>query len=400
VSIAAPPTPTANPATTSPSAERQKPRQGSQGVFCIWHGLNASMWKRLQRSGLPKTREYFWRRCSISALSRWNSIQETLETLLYGRAIDRVEIRHPPVFVLGHWRSGTTLLHNWMTLDPQFTFPNLYQTLFPGHFLLSEWLATRLTGWMVPSTRPMDNVSAGWSLPQEDEMAMLLRTLVSPYLMIGFQGQPARYERYFDLTDLSTDELASWIHEFRRFLQKISYRCDRPIVVKSPSHTYRIPLLLELFPQAKFVYIYRDPYAVYSSTAHLRRMMFSENALATPNFAGSEDDQLRWYLHAFDRYESTKSMIPAGQLHEVRFEDLEAQPLLEMQRLYEGLGFSGWAEAEQRLKAELPAHDRYRKNRFQMDEATMRRVYSACRRVFDTYGYPSRLPADSDERAA
>lgn len=361
-----------------------------QGLFCVWHGLNRSGWQTIQSLAAGSPKGYRLRRASLSAISALNSWHEWWEEQFFGRRIDATAIVHPPVFILGHWRSGTTLMHNLLALDPQVTFPNLYQVMFPGHFLLTERITGPLTGWALPKTRPMDNVATGWRHSQEDEVALLMRTQMSPYNMLVQQGQPERYRRFFDLTELTADELARWKHEFLRLMKKLTLRANKPIVLKSPSHTYRIPLLLELFPQARFIYICRDPYAVYSSTMHLRQTLFTENALSAPCFDGLEEDTFWTYDHCIRRYEATKHLIPAGHLHELRFEDLEADPLGEMQRVYAALQLPGWEQMEPRVRAELPKHSAYRKNTFPLDQATIRRIDQAWHFAFETYGYPSR----------
>jgi hypothetical protein len=379
---------------SSPAKSDPEVHRTTQGHICVWHGLTASQWHTLKRMGPPRSPKQRWRWRSITFFSWLNSWHEWCETSLYGRRIEQTEITQPPLFVLGHWRSGTTLLHELLTLDPQFTFPNMYQVLFPGHFLFTERWITALTAWAVPSTRPMDNMAVHWKMPQEDELALLIRTFVSPYMMLAFNGQRDRYGRFFDLTDITPDERELWIREFRLFLKKLTVRSNKPIVLKSPSHTYRVPLLLELFPQARFVYIYRDPYAVYSSSMHLRRTIFAENTLGDPNYEGLEDDMLLTYEQCIDRYESTKSQIPPGQLSELRFEDLEANPVQEMHRVYEHLKLPGWERVEPALQQRMPAHTTYKKNRFSLDAEAMRRVYPRLRKSLERYGYDHRLPAN------
>ena len=95
----------------------------------------------------------------------------------------------------------------------------------------------------------------------------------------------------------------------------------------------------------------------------------------------------------------TKHLIPAGRLHEMKFEELEADPLGQMRRVYESLGLGGWDQVEPALQKELPALNKYTKNSFNMDEETMRRVYSRWRTSFDIYGYPSRLPEGKSDSA-
>lgn len=378
-----------------------KPRSSKlrQGLFCVWHGLNRHGWRKLHREAGPFPARNRLRRWSISAISLSNSWHEFWEEQFFGRRIDKTVIEHPPLFVLGHWRSGTTLLHNLLTLDPQVTFPTLYQVMFSGHFLLTERITTALTSWAIPKTRPMDNIPVGWGMSQEDEVALQLRTQLSPYMMLAYQGLREKYDRFFDLTELSPAEIDLWKHEFLRFLQKLTIRANRPIVLKSPSHTYRVPLLLEMFPQAKFVYIHRDPYAVYNSSVHLRQTIFTDNALGEPNFVGLEEDALVTYERCIQRYESTKHLIPAGQLHEMRFADLEADPVAEMRQLYERLQLRGWDNVEPAIRRQMPEHAQYRKNRFSMDPATMRRVYDRLKFAFELYGYDSGLPDGSADAA-
>jgi len=371
-----------------PGAKSQK-----QGHFCVWHGLTFGNWVRFLASRPPIHWSNLLRLASISVVSILNSWNGVLESLIYGGRIARQKIEHPPIFILGHWRSGTTLLHNLMTLDSQFTYPNLYQVMYPETFLLTERIVTRLTAWVIPKTRPMDNLPTGWSLPQEDEMALLILTLISPYLMLGHQGAPEKYGRFFDLKELTTDERRRWQNAFQTFVKKITLRTNKPIVLKSPSHTFRIPILLEMFPDAKFIYIYRDPYAVFSSGMHLRKTLFRENGLGLPNFNGMEQEVLDVYSNCINTYEQTKHLIPAGNLHELKFEDLEADPLGQMHQVYEALSLPGWEKVEPTIRNELPAMNEYRKNAFNLDEETMRRVYTRWRSSFKTYGYDSRLPA-------
>jgi omega-hydroxy-beta-dihydromenaquinone-9 sulfotransferase len=363
-----------------------------QGLFCMWQGLSFGRWMQLLGQRPPLSWRKSLRIGSITGLSALNSASNLLEHLLYGRTIARTQIEHSPVFILGHWRSGTTLLHNLMTLDPQFTYPNLYQTLFPQNFLLTETVVSALTGPLIPKTRPMDNVAAGWKLPQEDEVALLLMTLLSPYLLLAYNTDREKTDPYLELSDIPSHELELWKQMFLYFLKKLTIKANKPIVLKSPSHTYRVPLLLELFPDAKFVYIRRDPYAVYKSSVHLRRTLFQENSLAIPDESHIEEDALDWMEHCLRRYESTKHLIPAGNLHELRFEDLEADPVGEMHRLYQGLSFSGWERVEPAIRAQLPELQSYKKNKFSTLPADVRhRVFQRLRFAFEEYDYPDQL---------
>ena len=377
-------------AKSGPPRKTKQPKvhRSSQGFYCIWHGLTFGKWLKLLSQRPPLS----WRRAprlaSITAQSALNSMLAAIEKWRFDRAIDAVEVTRPPLFVLGHWRSGTTLLHNLLSLDPQFASPNTYQVLFPSHFLTTEDLVTRLTGRLVPKTRPMDPMPAGWDKPQEDELALLLLTGLSPYLMLAFQGEREKYGRFFDLADMTADEQARWKTALLRFIKKLTLKTGKSICLKSPSHTFRVKPILELFPQSKFVFIKRSPYGVFPSMAHLRKAIFEENSLGKPNLRGIEVDTLFTYQHCVDVFDRTKSLIPPGQLHELRFEDLETDPLGQMETVYESLRLPGWSAEADAIRRKLPELAGYRKNQFAMDEAERRRIYELCREIFDRHDYP------------
>ena len=357
----------------------------------MWHGLTVSGLWNLLRMKPRISWAYLPRWITIAFVSGLNSLYGVLEKLFFGRQVARTEILHPPLFILGHWRSGTTMLHNLMSLDPQVTFPNLYQCVNPGHFLLTERILAPLTKRFLPETRPMDNVAAGWEEPQEEDIALALDCQISPYLMTAFSDRREAYERYFDPRDMTESERSIWKQSFLRLLKKLTYRKNSSIVTKTPAHTFRISTLLEMFPDARFVYIKRDPYAVYKSTLHLRRTMFTENALGPPEFSATEEDTLYFYEKCIRTYEETKGLIPAGRLHEIRFEDLERDPLGEIRQIYQSLSLPGWNLVEPKIQAQLPALKAYKKNAFRMDQETMQRVYSRLKWVFDLYEYPGHI---------
>lgn len=367
-------------------------QSGGQGFFCLWHGLTFSRFCELMAQRPPLHWKWSLKLASIAASSVINSIDATIENLRFGRAIEKTQITEPPVFILGHWRSGTTLLHNLMSLDPQFTFPTMYEVLFPTHFLTTEKLVTRLTGWLVPKTRPMDNMPAGWDIPQEDELALLLLCGHSGYQMLAFPGQPEKFVPLFDPDNLDERQRAELKRALLFFMKKLTYKHRRAALLKSPTHTFRVPMLLDMFPNAKFVYIHRNPYEVYRSTLHLRRAVITDNSLAPHDFQGYEEEAFQLYENCLRKYEATKSLIPAGQLHELSFDALEADPYGELKQVYQALNLGGWENVEPAIKAQLPELARYRKNSFSMDETSKRRIYERLHWMFERYGYGSGLP--------
>ena len=94
-----------------------------------------------------------------------------------------------------------------MTVDEQFAFVNMYQSLFPHTFLSTEAVASRLMDRFVPKRRPMDNVEWNMQSPQEEEFALCVASCESPYMGWMFPQRQEHYEKYLTLRDVSEGEL-------------------------------------------------------------------------------------------------------------------------------------------------------------------------------------------------
>jgi hypothetical protein len=276
----------------------------------IWLGCDLFGWLRLLSLGRFS---FGWRQLRLLPIGTAFAVGHTFlryaQDGLYGRRIRETPITHPPLFILGHWRSGTTLLHELLVLDPRHSFPNTYQCFDPCHPLLTERLVRKYCNWLLPAKRMMDNMPVGWERPQEDEFALALLGAPSPYLTIGFPNQGAIDPDALDLDGLPAHERERWKRLFLRFLQTITFRDPRRLVLKSPPHTCRIPTLLELFPDARFVHIVRDPVAVYSSTVNLWMKLYQSQGLHTPTFDGLEERVFETFSHFYRRLEDTGFLV-------------------------------------------------------------------------------------------
>src|SRR5262249_28739134 len=167
--------------SSSPVVSR-RPREWSMH---IWEGCDLFAWLKLLRDnrfavGLP----YLYVAAAVTVVSFGHTAFRFLQEGWYRDRIKRTPIRQAPLFVIGHWRSGTTLLHELLVLDERHNCPNTYQCLEPNHFLLTEGAVKRFLWFLVPQHRPMDNMAVGWDRPQEDEFALCMMGQPSPYLTI------------------------------------------------------------------------------------------------------------------------------------------------------------------------------------------------------------------------
>ena len=354
-------------------------------------GITTGDWWRLLRENRFLVDPAYWHRAAfITLASLMNSRSRRKEHRLFDDAVGKVKVASP-LFVIGHWRTGTTHLHNLLAQDVEhFAYANTYQVTNPHTFLCSEESNTARFAWMVPPTRPMDNVALGFKVPQEDEFAPCLMSLRSPYLGISFPRREDDYARYLSFRNVPREEIEEWKSQFLWFLKKLTLKYQRPLVLKSPPHTARIRVLLEMFPKARFVHIHRNPHRVFQSCRHYFDTATWFTYLQRPDVAGIDDRIIRRYNVLYDAFFEARKLIPHEHFHEVRFEDLERDPMREMRRLYENLRLPGFDTFEPMLRQYVDSLTEYRKNEFrELDPATRKRISNAWRRSFDEWRYPA-----------
>jgi omega-hydroxy-beta-dihydromenaquinone-9 sulfotransferase len=351
-------------------------------------GITFGQWLRVLRDNEFAVDWPYWGRAAIITLgSVPNSILAAWENWFHRQKISQTKIE-PPIFILGIWRSGTTLLHNLLAQDDRFAYPNTYQVSFPLTFLTTEATNSKLLDFFLPKKRPMDNVAFGFAEPQEDEFA--LWPLVGGFTMSwAFPRRAGFYNRYLTLRDLSAKELAEWKAALNWFLQKVTFKYGKPLVLKSPGHTCRIKVLLEMFPEARFVHIRRNPVDVFRSTGHWLKSGTPVWTLQRPDYRDLEDRIVRQYKEVYDAFFEERGLIPKGHFHEVSFEALEADPIGQVRGTYEALALPNFGHIEAALRGYLHSIEGYKKNTLPDLPTEVRlRIEKEWRRCFDEWGYP------------
>ena len=345
------------------AAPARKPREWSPR---LWEGADFFAYLRLlAQGGFAVGLAQSW----IAIIALQTTFVHTLlrwwQHLRFGDRIAGITVR-PPVFVLGHWRTGTTLLHELLIQDPAHASPTTLHCFLPNNFLLTEDFFKRYMWFLVPEKRPMDNMAMGWDEPQEDEFALALLGQPSPYTDVAFPNRMPIDPGSLDLSGLNPRQLTAWKRTFRRFLQAVQARFpNQRLVLKSPPHTARIRVLLEMFPDAKFVHIRRDPYVLFASTVNLWRTMAKKQGLQTPK----RDDLIREkvfreFRTLYERYFADRDLIPEGNLVEVRYEALVGDLVGGAEAVYDGLNLSGFDVARPRLEAFAAARQGYERNKW------------------------------------
>jgi hypothetical protein len=247
----------------------------------------------------------------------------------------------------------------------------------------------------------MDNMAAGWDRPQEDEFALCMLGQPSPYLTVAFPNRPPQDQGALDLR-LPPRALASWKRTFLHFIRCLMYKAPgRRLVLKSPTHTARLPVLLDLFPDARFVHIVRDPYAVFPSTVNLWKTLYETHGLQKPTFAGLDEHVFRTFTRLYDRLEEGRRLVPPGRFHELRYEDLIRDPEGEMRTLYDRLGLGGFDAVLPLVRRYLMENAGYQTNRYPKLSPKLREeITRRWGAVIGRYGYGAADGKPSQARSA
>ena len=314
------------------------------------------------------------------------------QSVAYGGRIARQDLHPEPLFLLGFWRSGTTLLHNLLAMDPRWGFVNTYQAAMPDVFLAGQNRVRRMIEKNLPPNRGVDNIPVDFAMPQEEEIAMMCSSGLSPYEYLHFPRTAARSLDYLFAKDrLEPERLEQWKREYTKLLKTASYHMDgKPLLLKSPSNTSRITALLDLFPSAKFVYIQRDPYDTVRSYERLIRLMDDWHALQRVDFDGLLTRQLEVYRDMAIYYLEQRELIPAGRLVEIRYEELEQDKVGQIRRIYDALGLEGYAEFEPRLTEYVASIEGFEKNPSHVSDRIICAVNEYVPFLVSEYGYPRR----------
>jgi hypothetical protein len=323
---------------------------------------------------------------TISGLATPLRIKEHLQ---FDSTIKKTEIEHHPLFILGHWRSGTTYLHNLLSLDATRGYVSTLHALIPDVFLGSGTLVNSIVTKSLPNKRPMDDVSMGSELPQEDEFALAALCPYSPNHELCFPRNWTYYNRYIYMDDVPQTVKDAWKTTYRYLLQKETLSCGgKQLILKNPSNTARVNLLLEMFPNAKFIHIYRNPYHVYRSMMKLILSIVPYMCLQQPPTVPIVENQvLQVYKRIYIKYLNERGNIPQKNLIEVRYEDFIQRPLEYVKDIYSRLELDGFQASENKFKDYVASQEQMKKQQYTLDEQLKERIHSEWKFTFDAFHY-------------
>ena len=299
-----------------------------------------------------------------------------------------------PVFILGFYRSGTSYLHHFLTQDDRLGYHSVFQMVFPEIMLTHEkWLAPVLQSFsnVFKVQDPVHRIPLNWKYPGEEDGTMT--TSMNPGgAQWGYffpQMMDKQFRKYVLFENITESELEIWKTDFVFLLKKISLaNHNKQLVLKSPPNTARIKLLLSLFPNAKFVFIHRNPYEVYLSNKKFWKVTKSIYAIGASKSVDVNAIILDTYAKMMNRYLQEKDLVPKGQLIEVAYEDLINNPLQSMRTLYETIHLGDFHYCENRMKAFVESEKSFARLKHEMPAEEIKIVTEKLEPFINYWKYP------------
>jgi len=354
----------------------------------FWHGMCLGDLLKLFARG--RFRFHPLRVCMaliITGCTAGNSVCAALQRLIYGLRIEATEIKEPPIFIIGHWRSGTTYLHELMVCDMRLAYPTYYECYEPNHFLVTGWFAPTLLYPLLPGKRPMDNMVTGWHRPQEDEFALVAMGAPTPYFRMAFPNEPPPFNEFLDMEGCAPEDLARWRADMKRFVQMLTYKKGKRLVMKSPPHTGRIQELARLFPGAKFIHIVRDPYTIFPSTRRLWVSLDWAQGFQHPHYRDLDEYVFSALERMYRGFNRQRGAIPANQLCELKYEDLVRDPMTQLRRIYEQLELGDFDTVRLQMEAHVGGQKDYKTNQHELEPELKSEIRRRWSDYFERFGY-------------
>lgn len=318
----------------------------------------------------------------------------TIEHLMIKSKLPKTKDLPPPIFILGHWRSGTTHLYNTMVHGGFGYVPPVAVGLPWDMFGIARAFGPLLEK-ALPEHRWIDKIPVTPTSPQEDEIGIASMSDLSFYHGIYF---PKEFDRLIDrglfFDDCSADEIAGWEDRFTLFLCKLAHLQGLPLLIKNPVYTGRVAQLRRLFPEAKFIHIHRNPFDVFLSMRNFYAKLLDVMALQEiPSDLDIDATILRVYGRMMDAFQTETRGLKAPNFVELAYQTLDEDPVGALKHIYETLDLQGFDMAQPAFRTYLDSVKSYSKNWFKGDQRAIDKVSGAWSRWIDNWGYDVPQPA-------
>lgn len=222
----------------------------------------------------------------------------------------------------------------------------------------------------------MDNVRLGMDEPQEDEYALYRMTTFSPLERLVFPKSVAFFLNDYEPIPTKEKDLSIWEEKLTSWFKKLTLQSGKTIISKNPFNSWRIKELSKLFPNARFIHIYRNPVKVVPSAIHMWKIVHKQNCLNSLGKAPCTEDVISILDNLLQVIRQDSTFLDKEKFYEMRFEDLEKDPVHELTELYRAFGLKQDNDLAQRIDEFLKENNNFQKNTYPLsngDEALIRR---------------------------
>ena len=331
-----------------------------------------------------------------------------LEKRKYDDVLENTDPGRHPVFIIGHWRSGTTYAHTLLSQDPDFVFQTKYQNFFSDNFLVTEDFfkpfISKTIDFFSPVKQWQSHISKSMNLDTPSESDTALISEISEYTYHWAHLFPKAYEEYFNkylfCENLSTHELRQWQDTMRNMINKAYLKNPTGrLLIKNPGDTARIKYLLDIYPDARFVFIHRNPYEVFYSNLKLWSLV--QQSVAMQQISEEEKKQivLSVYVKLHQHYLEQKKLLKPHQLIELGFEEFSEKPLQAVEKIYRQLSLEGFDDALPRIKRFLQEQPPRRNQQYEFEKEDIRLINDYWDLVFEQWKYPKLDPDQEFDEA-
>jgi len=321
-----------------------------------------------------------------------------------------------PVFIVGNARSGTTLFHRLLCQDSKrFAYFRMWELLFPSliqkktirllyatlenhfprtHRRLVDWESRQLT-----ELKRQHHI--GVATPEEDEFLFLMSfssamlTAFFPYVheleyLVTFEQRPA-----------ATRERIMRFYKGCIRRQLLCHGEELTLVSKNPAFVSKMRDLAREFPEAKFVYLMRNPFETIPSLLKLLQTILDGLGIESDHADAAKralvEGCLRDYDYAFEALEE----LPHERYAFVQYTDLIADPKATVEKVYERLQLSISPAFGEHLAAEGSRQKRYSSsNAYSLEEfgIDQRELEKKLEPLIERFGFQPSVVSEEEAR--
>lgn len=346
-------------------------------------------WERILRAYPHVQQKYIPKLMLLASTGVLTAPLQRLEHRRYGEILRKINPHSEPIFIMGFWRTGTTHLHNLLVQDPNYGYVSTLHSLMPGLIVTNGKRLRPFVRALFPKIRPMDNIVLTPDAPQEEDIALMN---ISPHTCYHYVLFPTEirllFEKYILMHQISPSELEEWREDYLYILRTATYLSNgKPLILKSPSHIAHAPLILDIFPKARFIEIRRDPLSVWLSFLHLHKSIIPAHNLQDFSWKTLEEDALYIFEKTMKKWIKDRDILPEENKTIVYYEDLVSSPLKTLDHIYGCFGLSS-ETISPRWEAYLKSIRGYQSNHLIPKPEDIQKMRERLVFLYEAWGYP------------